>query len=262
MITFSFAPVSAKDEELVLNGELTQGSLIRGQVSPGSTVRLNGRHVEVNSQGKFVIGFPRKAAQSHTLSWTDKKGESHERSLQLTLREYDIQRIDGLEPKMVTPPKEVTERIQNDRAKVSRARAEERDYDAVFTRFIWPADGPITGVYGSQRILNGEPKWPHYGVDVGSPEGSPVVAPAQGYVVLADDLYYSGNTIILDHGMGVFSTFLHLHTMDVKVGDLIEQGNQIGTIGSTGRSTGPHLDWRINLGQMRLDPALLVPPKN
>ncbi|WP_246261035.1 M23 family metallopeptidase [Alteromonas ponticola] len=256
------AQASEDDEGLMLNGELTQGSLIRGQVAPGSTVTLNGKPVKVNPQGKFVIGFAREAEPAHVLTWTDEQGQRFEKRLSVTSREYDIQRIDGIEPKMVTPPPEVTERIQNDSAKVSQARAKVRDYDAVFTRFIWPAEGPITGVYGSQRILNGEPRWPHYGVDVGSPKGTPVVAPAQGYVTLADDLYYSGNTIILDHGMGVFSTFLHLNEMQVKVGELIEQGRQIGTIGSTGRSTGPHLDWRINLGKMRLDPALLVPRRN
>ncbi|MCW8108511.1 M23 family metallopeptidase [Alteromonas ponticola] len=262
---FFIVPVSqvtAKNEALVLNGELTQGSLVRGQVTPGATVTFNGKPVNINAQGKFVIGFPREAEEKHLLTWTDKQGKVHEKTLHVAAREYDIQRIDGLAPKMVTPPKEVTERIRNDSQKVSRARANVRDYDAVFTRFIWPAEGPVTGVYGSQRILNGEPKWPHYGLDVGSPTGTPVVAPAAGYVVLADDLYYSGNTIILDHGMGVYSTFLHLHEMQVKVGELIEQGHQIGTIGSTGRSTGPHLDWRINLGKMRLDPALLVPPRN
>ena len=125
--------------------------------------------------------------------------------------------------------------------------------------FIWPATGRISGVYGSRRILNGEPKWPHYGVDVAGPVGTPVIAPAGGIIRLAqDDFYYEGGLIILDHGFGVTSAFLHLHSVDVAVGDRIEQGQQIGTIGSTGRATGPHLDWRMNVNGVRIDPQLLV----
>lgn len=159
---------------------------------------------------------------------------------------------------MVTPPKAVLERIRQDNVNVSIARSKVTDADALFTRFEWPAKGPITGVYGSQRVLNGVPKWPHFGVDVGGPTGAPVTAPVEGTVTLAEDLYYSGNTLILDHGMGVFSTFLHLDSITVKVGDTVAQGEQIGTIGATGRATGPHLDWRINLGKMRLDPQTVV----
>lgn len=241
-----------------LNGELTQGSLVRGQVTPGSQVSLNGNALNVNRQGKFVMGFERDDSLSHTLTVLSPDGSETQRDLTLTKRDYAIQRIEGLDQKMVTPPESVLQRIRKDSANVARARAGERDYDAVFTRFIWPAKGPITGVYGSQRVLNGQPKRPHYGVDVGGPIGTRVIAPASGIVTMADDLYYSGNTLIVDHGMGVFSTFLHLDSITVRVGDTIEKGQQIGTIGETGRATGPHLDWRINLGNKRLDPQLLV----
>ena len=248
----------AADPSLVINGKLTQGSLIRGQVPKGSEVRLNGQKLTVNRQGKFVMGFEREAETSHTLTIVTPDGETHTRTLNISKRDYDIQRINGLDQNMVSPPKAVLERIRNDSARVARARSGTRNYDAVFTRFSWPAEGPITGVYGSQRILNGEPKRPHYGVDVGGPVGTPIVAPTSGIVTLAEDLYYSGNTVILDHGMGVFSTFLHLDTMTVTVGDKLEKGEQLGTLGATGRATGPHLDWRLNLGPMRLDPQLLV----
>ena len=163
---------------------------------------------------------------------------------------------------MVTPPQETLDRINRDSANVGKARAGVSELDALFTGFVWPAEGPITGVYGSQRVLNGVPKTPHYGVDVGAPTGTLVVAPAAGVITLSDDLYYSGNTVILDHGMGVYSTFLHLDASDVKVGDVLKQGDPIGKIGATGRATGPHLDWRLNLGKMRLDPALLVPARH
>lgn len=243
---------------LKLNGKFTQGALLRGEVPKGATVLLNEQPVAVNKDGKFVVGFARDAKLNHVLTVKAAKGSVTTREITLEEREYDIQRIDGLEPKMVTPPASVTARINKDNRNVAKARGNSSDLDALFTRFEWPAKGPITGVYGSQRILNGVPKWPHYGVDVGAPTGTPVFAPVDGVVTLADDLYYSGNTLILDHGMQVFSTFLHLDTMTVNVGDYVKKGEQIGTIGATGRATGPHLDWRINLGKMRLDPQTIV----
>ncbi|WP_371742333.1 M23 family metallopeptidase [Aestuariibacter sp. A3R04] len=245
--------------DLVLNGQFTQGSLFRGQVPPDTQVRLDGKLLQINSQGKFVFGFAREAALKHTLTWTLADGSEHQREITLSKRDYQIQRIDGLKPSMVSPPSSVLKRIRDDSVRVANARAGVRDFDGVFTGFIWPAEGPITGVYGSQRVLNGTPKTPHYGVDVGAPTGTSVVSPAPGKVTLASDLYYSGNTIIVDHGMGAFSTFLHLNSMAVSVGDELSQGQKIGEIGATGRATGPHLDWRLNLGKMRLDPALLVP---
>ncbi|WP_229805115.1 M23 family metallopeptidase [Alteromonas halophila] len=245
-------------QDIVLNGKLTQGSLVRGQVAPGSSVSLNGEPVKLNAQGKFVIGFERDETLSHTLRVEKPDGTTKSRQITLSKRDYDIQRIDGLDQNMVTPPASVLKRIRRDSANVASARAGDSDNDAVFTRFIWPAKGPITGVYGSQRVLNGDPKRPHYGVDVGGPIGTKVIAPVSGTVTLADDLYYSGNTLIIDHGMRVFSTFLHMDTITVSVGDTVEKGQQIGTIGETGRATGPHLDWRINLGNKRLDPQLLV----
>ncbi|MDO6533972.1 M23 family metallopeptidase [Alteromonas stellipolaris] len=254
----SLTGAHAQQDGITLNGTLTQGSLIRGQVAPDAVVTLDGETLSLNSEGKFVFGFPRDAGLSHKLKVELADGTSSVREITLTKREYDIQRIDGLDSKMVTPPKAVLERIRQDNVNVAEARSKVTDADALFTRFEWPAKGPITGVYGSQRVLNGVPKWPHFGVDVGGPTGSPVTAPVQGTVTLAEDLYYSGNTLILDHGMGVFSTFLHLDSITVKVGDTVAQGEQIGTIGATGRATGPHLDWRINLGKMRLDPQTVV----
>jgi murein DD-endopeptidase MepM/ murein hydrolase activator NlpD len=248
----------SNDASLILNGKFTQGALVRGQVPVGSTVYLNDEEVMTNASGKFVVGFEREAQLSHVLKAVLPSGKELRREITLEKRNYKIQRIDGLEQKMVTPPAEVTARIKQDNVNVAKARSKNSDLDALFTRFQWPAKGPISGVYGSQRILNGVPKWPHFGVDIAGPKGTPVYAPVDGVVTLAEDLYYSGNTLILDHGMKVFSTFLHMDTMTVNVGDMVKQGEQIGTIGSTGRSTGPHLDWRINLGKVRLDPQTVV----
>lgn len=249
---------SQEQVNVVLNGKFTQGALLRGQAPAGSKVTLNGETVQINKDGKFVVGFEREATLQQTLVVKLDNGQVWQRDITLEKREYNIQRIDGLEQKMVSPPAEVTARIKQDNINVANARSGNTDLDALFTRFEWPAKGVISGVYGSQRILNGVPKWPHYGLDIANETGTPVYAPVDGLVTMADDLYYSGNTLILDHGMRVFSTFLHMDTITVEVGETVKQGEQIGTIGSTGRSTGPHLDWRINLGNTRLDPQTII----
>ena len=244
--------------DVALNGKFTQGALLRGQAPAGAKVTLNGETVQTNKDGKFVVGFEREAPLQQTLIVELADGNKWQRDITLGKREYNIQRIEGLEQKMVTPPAEVTARIKQDNINVANARSGNTDLDALFTRFEWPAKGVISGVYGSQRILNGVPKWPHYGLDIANETGTPVYAPVDGVVTMVDDLYYSGNTLILDHGMRVFSTFLHMDTITVEVGETVKQGEQIGTIGSTGRSTGPHLDWRINLGNTRLDPQTII----
>ncbi|KHT59379.1 peptidase [Alteromonas macleodii] len=249
---------SQEQVNVALNGKFTQGALLRGQAPAGSKVTLNGETVQTNKDGKFVVGFEREAPLQQTLVVKLDNGQKWQRDITLEKREYNIQRIDGLEQKMVSPPAEVTARIKQDNINVANARSGNTDLDALFTRFEWPAKGVISGVYGSQRILNGVPKWPHYGLDIANETGTPVYAPVDGVVTMADDLYYSGNTLILDHGMRVFSTFLHMDTITVEVGETVKQGEQIGTIGSTGRSTGPHLDWRINLGNTRLDPQTII----
>ena len=249
---------SQEQVNVVLNGKFTQGALLRGQAPAGAKVTLNGETVQTNKDGKFVVGFEREAPLQQTLVVKLDNGQKWQRDITLEKREYNIQRIDGLEQKMVSPPAEVTARIKQDNINVANARSGNTDLDALFTRFEWPAKGVISGVYGSQRILNGVPKWPHYGLDIANETGTPVYAPVDGVVTMANDLYYSGNTLILDHGMRVFSTFLHMDTIAVEVGETVKQGEQIGTIGSTGRSTGPHLDWRINLGNTRLDPQTII----
>ncbi len=245
-----------------LTGEMTQGSLIRGKVEAGSQVWLDGESIQVSSQGNFAFGFGRDESLNHTLSYQQPGQKKQTQAIVLTERQYNIQKIDGLPQKMVTPPASVTERIRKDNEQVAQARSLRDDRNDFSQAFIWPADGPISGVYGSQRILNGEPKWPHYGVDVAAPTGTPVYAPADGKVTLfVPDMYYSGGTMIIDHGLGVSSTFLHMSKGIVKAGDWVKQGQLVGEVGATGRATGPHLDWRINWGSVRLDPALLVPTR-
>jgi murein DD-endopeptidase MepM/ murein hydrolase activator NlpD len=173
-------------------------------------------------------------------------------------RRYDIQRIEGLPEAMVTPPSEILARIAREAEEVADARATTSDGRWFLNKFIRPAEGPVSGVYGSQRILNGEPRAPHSGVDFAGEEGSPVREVAGGRVIFVGDLYLSGNTVIVDHGFGVSSTYLHLKTTAVDVGQTIEAGALIGTVGATGRATGPHLHWGVNWFEVRLDPALLL----
>lgn len=245
-----------------LNGELTQGSLIRGKLPAGVKVWLDDKPLKILPGGEFAFGFGRDASLEHTLRWQSTDGNIKQQTLTLSAREYPTQRIEGVPQAMLTPPASVLERIKNDNWMVALARKTDSQRSNFSAEFIWPAEGPITGVYGSQRVFNGIPKRPHYGVDVGAPTGTKVVAPLGGKVTLVQpDLYYSGGTIIIDHGLGVNSTFLHLSKLDVKEGDEIVQGQKIGEIGATGRATGPHLDWRVNWYSERLDPALLVPPR-
>jgi murein DD-endopeptidase MepM/ murein hydrolase activator NlpD len=193
------------------------------------------------------------------LRWAD--GRLEQRRLAIQQRRYQVQRIDGLPAKMVTPPAAVIERIMRENKWIKAARQIDSPEPLFLSGWQWPAIGRISGVYGSQRILNGKPRQPHYGIDIAAPKGTSVVAPADAVVRLAEsDLYYTGGTLILDHGHGLSSAFLHLATVDVRVGESVRRGQKIGTVGSTGRSTGPHLDWRINWFDRRIDPAPLVPP--
>ncbi len=248
-------------QDLTLEGALSQGGLIYGRTLPGAEVTLDGRPVRVGADGRFLIGFGRDAAPEAVLELTLPDGTLARRTLAVEQRNYDIQRIDGLPQDKVSPPEEVLARIADEQAMVAEVRKADRPEPWFETGFVWPVTGPISGVYGSQRILNGEPKWPHFGVDVAVPVGTPVVAPADGLVVVAHhDMYYSGGTVLLDHGYGLTSAYLHLHEVSVEEGQMLRQGEPLGSVGATGRVTGAHLDWRFNWFDQRLDPALIVGP--
>mgnify|MGYP003630400899 CR=1 FL=1 len=258
----SFLACSVNASDLHLKGELTQGSLIRGLVPEGSKVWLNDAPLKISPEGYFAFGFGRDAKLTHQLKWLDNQGTEHSQPLELQARTYDIQKIEGIPGKYVSPPKEVSERIKLDNQQVGKARTLNAERSDFYQDFIWPAAGPISGVYGSQRVFNGIPKRPHFGVDVAAATGTPVYAPANGIVTLfVPDMYYSGGTMIIDHGHGVSSTFLHLSKGHVPAGTTVKQGELVAEIGATGRATGSHLDWRINWFKERLDPALLVPKR-
>lgn len=244
---------------LDLVGEPVQGGLMIGHAAPGSRVELDGRVLPVGPGGVFLVGFGRDAAPQATLRTVGPEGVVETRQVSVRQRDYEIQRIDGLPPSKVTPPQEVLERIRREAEAVRAARAVVRPRPDFLTGFAWPARAPVSGVYGSQRILNGEPRQPHYGVDLALARGTPVGAPADGVVAFAQpDLYYSGGTLIIDHGLGLSSTFLHLDRILVEVGDEVRRGQVVAEVGATGRVTGPHLDWRMNLGEERLDPQRVL----
>lgn len=244
---------------LELEGRLAQGSVVLGRTEPGASVHFADREVRVSAEGVFVIGFGRDADDSERLVVEGPDGERIERSLEIEPRDYDIQRIDGVPPETVSPPEEAMERIREEVELVREARRRNDPRTDFLDDFIWPVTGRITGVYGSQRVYNGEPRRPHYGIDIAASAGTPVRAPASGVVTVAhEDMYFSGGTLLLDHGHGLSSAFLHLQSLAVDVGDRVQQGDTIGTVGAGGRSTGAHLDWRINWFQRRLDPRQFV----
>lgn len=262
VVLFSALTLHVSAEGLELKGAMTQGSLIRGQVPVGHQVWLNEQPLKISADGYFAFGFGRDAKLTQQLKWLDNKGVQHVHPLKLLARTYNIQKIEGIPSKYVSPPKQVSARIKLDNQQVAKARTLDDERTDFYPDFIWPAAGPISGVYGSQRVFNGTPKRPHFGVDVASPIGTPVYAPANGIVTLfVPDMYYSGGTMIIDHGHGVSSTFLHLSKGHVDAGSAVIQGDLVAEIGATGRATGPHLDWRINWFKERLDPALLVPKR-
>jgi len=248
--------------ELVFVGTFSQGGLVQGKTLPGATVKVDGKPVRVSEAGVFLVGFGRDAPAESLVQVEYPDGQMSQRVLKVAKREYKIQRIDGLPKRKVTPrTKEDLERIRKEAALSRKARKLDDPRTDFLEGFIWPVIGPISGVYGSQRILNGQPRRPHFGVDIAKPTGTSVKAPAAGIVTLAySDMFFSGGTLILDHGHGLSSSFLHLSRILVKEGQVIKQGDVIAEIGATGRVTGAHLDWRMNLFTKRVDPQLLVPP--
>ena len=242
-----------------LDGSFTQGGLVIGKTEVGAKVLFDGNSIQVSEQGDFLIGFGRDAKLKWPLVIEYSDGQLFESEIKISKRDYEIQRIDGLPPRMVTPSEEDLRRIREEVALIKEARKIDDERTDFLESFDWPVHGIITGVYGSQRILNGEPRRPHYGVDIAAPTDTPVRAPASGVVtVVHPDMYFSGGTVLIDHGHGLSSAFLHLENILVEEGEYVHKGQVFATVGSSGRSTGPHLDWRINLFSSRLDVQLLV----
>jgi murein DD-endopeptidase MepM/ murein hydrolase activator NlpD len=257
LLALCWAPAAAS--ALDLAGKFVQGGLVLATAVPGATVTLDGRAVPVAPDGRFVFGFGRDATAS-MLTVTLPDGTREERRLDIQKREYDIQRVDGVPQNTVTPDPAELARIKREVAEIRALREIAGTGSEFATQMIWPARGPISGVYGSQRILNGEPRAPHMGVDIAAPSGTPIVAAAGGVVRFAAELFLTGNTILIDHGYGLETSYAHLSRIDVKQGQHLRQGEQIGLVGATGRVTGPHLHWGMEWFEVRLDPQLVVGP--
>ena len=239
-------------------GKFLQGHFIIGLTDPSAKIIIDKKNVKVSNDGYFVFGIDRDRKFDLTITKI-LNGEKQKIVKKVLKRKYNIQRIDGLAESKVTPPQSVYKRIKEENNKIGKARATNSDLTFFKNQFIMPVEGIISGVYGSQRILNGKPKWPHYGIDIAAKKGTMIKSSGTGVVTMAeDDLYYTGGTVIMDHGHGISTIYSHLEMVMVSVGDKINKGDIIGTVGSTGRSTGPHLDFRVNWFQTRLDPMTIL----
>jgi biotin carboxyl carrier protein len=260
-VTGLIVVASALGSTLTIDGEPLQGALLIGRTDPGTSVKFDGKVVRVSDGGVFLLGFGRDAPATARLDVVFPDGSGEQREFRVAKRSYELQRIDGLPPRKVTPSEEDMVRIRKEIAQVKKARNRNDSREDFLRGFQWPVKGRISGVYGSQRVLNGQPRRPHFGVDIAAPVGTLVHSPTDGVVTLThDDMFFSGGTLIIDHGHGLSSTFIHLNAILVKEGDRVRQGDVIAEVGATGRVSGPHLDWRMNLLGDRLDPQLLVGP--
>jgi murein DD-endopeptidase MepM/ murein hydrolase activator NlpD len=257
LLALCLTPATA--HALDLAGKFVQGGLVLGAAAPGAIATLDGRNVPIAPDGHFVFGFGRDATEA-VLVVTSPDGTREERNLTIEKRQYDIQRVDGVPQNTVTPDPAELARIKREATEIRALRDVAGTGRDFVTPMIWPAHGPISGVYGSQRILNGAPRAPHMGVDIAAPAGSPIVAAAGGVVRFAAELFLTGNTILIDHGYGLETSYAHLSRIDIKPGQSVRQGEQIGLVGATGRVTGPHLHWGMEWFEIRLDPQLVVGP--
>lgn len=258
LILILFNGMAQAGNLLGLPDELTQGGFYVGKVAPGSQIWFGKDKLKLSSDGHFAFGLNWKQGVVAKFRLINAGGEKFQQWLMVKKQKYDVQHIDGLPPKMVTPPKQVQARIKGDSARVRKARTTDSNRQDFIKSFIWPVRGRISGKFGNHRILNGTPKSPHTGMDIAAPRGTPIVAPLGGVVTMVSDLYYTGNTLVIDHGFGVSTVFAHMKAVSVSMGQVIKQGNKIGTVGSTGRATGPHLHWGLNWYKERLNPALVL----
>lgn len=261
LVLLTFLSFSSIADNVELSGDFIQGGMVLAKsASKITSANVDGVKIPVHPDGKtLVFGYGRDAKPDSIITVELANGDKFEKSVKIKQREYKIDRVNGVAQKYVSPPESVLSRIRADSAMVKKARSGLSFRQDYLATAITPAKGRISGVYGSQRVFNGVPKRPHFGMDIAAPTGTAVIAPWAGQVVLAEpDMYYSGGTLIIDHGMGITSTYIHLSKLHLKSGDKVKAGDLIAEIGATGRVTGPHLDWRLNWFDRRLDPQLLL----
>lgn len=252
------APVP-QEERVVFPASVPQGALVFGKVPPGSQVRYRERLLRATGYGTVALGVGRDETGPLKVDVTLPSGRMEPVSIAVTPRDWPVEHVNGVPPKTVNPPPEIAARIQREQALVTAARERDDERTDFALPFQWPVQGRISGRFGNARVYNGQPGAGHSGMDIAAPDGTPVRAPAGGVVTFASpDLYLTGGTVLLDHGHGVSSNFLHLSRIDVRVGDRIEPGQVIGAVGATGRATGPHLHWGMNWFDTRIDPLLVL----
>ena len=258
-ILFFFTFFVFNAHALDFKGKFIQGHYIIGNTDPKSKIWIDKKKVKISDDGYFVFGISRDRKYDIVIT-IKKDGEVKKIIKKVQKRKYQIQKIDGLPQKKVTPPKEVYERIKRENKIITDARSVNSNLTFFKNKFTLPLENAIiTGVYGSQRILNGKPKWPHYGIDFAAKEGTKIKAMLDGTVTMVEsNLFYTGGTLIFDHGHGISTLYMHMQKIYVKKGQNVKQGEVIGTVGSTGRSTGPHLDVRLNWFGTRLDPMSVL----
>lgn len=244
---------------IVLPTSVSQGAMVIGKVPAGSVVRYADRSLRVTLYGSVVFGVSRDEQGPLQVSVQPPNTPAKTISIVVTARDWPIENIKGVPPATVNPPKAIAERIEREQARVVAVRNRDDERSGFAQAFIWPVTGRISGRFGNQRVYNGTPKTPHSGMDIAVPTGTPVKAPADGVITFADPgLYLTGGTVVLDHGHGISSNFLHLSRIDVRVGDSVKQGDVIAAVGATGRVTGPHLHWGMNWFDTRIDPLLVL----
>lgn len=234
---------------------LAQGGFVAGRVVPGSRALLDGKPLRVGPGGEIAFGFGRDHAEEAVLSLAPPGGRPEAQRLPIARRAWSVQHITGLPPAQVTPDAEALRRIQAERARLVAARATDSGRTDFIAGFLRPAHGRTSGVFGSQRVLNGQPRQPHYGYDIAAPVGTPILAAAAGTVTLAADFFFFGKLVVIDHGHGVNTLYAHCSAIEVEEGEAVAAGQRIGAIGATGRVTGPHLHFSLSWYQVWLDPA-------
>ena len=240
----------------------SQGAMVMGNTHPAAVVEYAGRTLRVTPYGTFVFGIGRDATGDVVLRIRQPATDWIEHRVAITPRGWPVEQINGVPPATVNPPKAIAERIEREQARVVAVRTRDDARTGFAQAFTWPVQGRISGRFGNQRVYNGTPKSPHSGMDIAVATGTPVKAPADGVITFADPgLYLTGGTVVLDHGHGISSNFLHLSRIDAKVGDIVKQGDVIGAVGATGRATGPHLHWGMNWFDTRIDPLLVLERK-
>ncbi len=255
----AITPAAASDRFTELPQSAQQGAMVIGRTASGNRVKLEGRALRVSADGVFVFAIARDADKPAALEiiWFDDVTEwTH---VDVTPRDWPIEKINGVPPATVNPPPEIAARIAREQSSVAAVRTRDDAREDFAQPFIWPVQGRISGRFGNQRVYNGTPKTPHSGMDIAAANGTAVKAPAAGIVTFASpSLYLTGGTVVIDHGAGVSSNFLHLSRIDVKVGDRVKQGQVFAAVGATGRATGPHLHWGMNWFDVRIDPLLVL----